>query len=57
MLRQLVDQLPEAQRRAITLYYFEERAVGEVAEMLGLPEGTVKTHLHRARATLRQRLA
>jgi RNA polymerase sigma-70 factor (ECF subfamily) len=57
VLRQLVDQLPEAQRRAITLYYFEERAVGEVAEMLGLPEGTVKTHLHRARATLRQRLA
>jgi RNA polymerase sigma-70 factor (ECF subfamily) len=56
-LRQLVDQLPEAQRRAITLYYFEERAVGEVAEMLGLPEGTVKTHLHRARAALRQRLS
>jgi len=36
----------------VVLYYFEDRSVTEAAGMLGLPEGTVKTHLHRARAAL-----
>ncbi len=57
LLRRLVDALPEAQRRALTLYYYEDRAVAEVAAMLGLPNATVKTHLHRGRDALRQRLA
>lgn len=57
LLRRLVDALPEAQRLALTLYYYEERAVAEVAAMLGLPEATVKTHLHRGRQALRGRLA
>ena len=56
-IRRLVDALPEAARRVITLYYFEERAVAEVAAMLGQPEGTVKTHLFRARAALLGKLA
>lgn len=56
LLRALVNALPEAQRRCVLLYYFEERAVAEVAAMLGQPEGTVKTHLHRARAGLLQQL-
>ncbi|MBS0395935.1 MAG: sigma-70 family RNA polymerase sigma factor [Proteobacteria bacterium] len=47
-----VADLPEAQRRAVTLYYQDERPVEEVASMLGLPVNTVKTHLHRARARL-----
>lgn len=51
-VRQLVDALPEAPRRCLTLFYYEERSVAEVAAMLGLPEGTVKTHLHRGRAAL-----
>lgn len=57
LLRALVDALPEAQRLALTLYYYEERAVAEVAAMLGQPEATVKTHLHRGRQALRGRLA
>lgn len=57
LLRRLVAELPEAQRLAVTLYYHEERGVAEAAAMLGLPEATLKTHLHRARAALRQRLA
>lgn len=56
LLRRLVDALPEPQRLALTLYYYEERAVAEVAVMLGLPEATVKTHLHRGRARLRAAL-
>jgi RNA polymerase sigma-70 factor (ECF subfamily) len=47
-----VAALPDIQRQAITLFYFEERSIAEVAEMLDLPEGTVKSHLHRARRTL-----
>jgi RNA polymerase sigma-70 factor, ECF subfamily len=57
LLRRLVDALPDAQRQALTLYYYEERAVADVAAMLGLPEATVKTHLHRGRQALRGRLA
>lgn len=57
LLHRLVDALPEAQRLALTLYYYEERAVAEAAAMLGLPEATVKTHLHRGRQALRARLA
>src|SRR5215469_1460037 len=55
-LRALVDMLPERLRRPLVLYYYEERSVGEVALMLGCPEGTVKGWLFRARATLAREL-
>ena len=48
----LLARLPEAQRHVITLFYFEERSITEVAAMLGVPEGTVKSQLHRARRAL-----
>lgn len=50
LLRELVELLPERSRRVLLLYSYEERSVGEVALMLGCPEGTVKTALFRARA-------
>ncbi len=56
LLRQLVDALPTAYRSCLTLYYFEERSVSEVASMTGLPEATVKTRLHRARLALHEAL-
>jgi RNA polymerase sigma-70 factor (ECF subfamily) len=56
VLRELIEALPERFRRVLTLFYYEERSVTEVAQMLGLPEGTVKTNLHRARAALGERL-
>jgi RNA polymerase sigma-70 factor (ECF subfamily) len=56
LLRELVDALPEQFRRTLTLFYYEERSVSEVAAMLGQPEGTVKTRLHRARAMLLERV-
>ncbi|HJS91626.1 MAG TPA: RNA polymerase sigma factor [Steroidobacteraceae bacterium] len=55
-LRAMVDRLPERLRRALLLYYYEERSVAEVALMLGCPEGTVKTYLHRGRAALAREL-
>jgi RNA polymerase sigma-70 factor (ECF subfamily) len=51
-LRELIDLLPERYRRTLTLFYFEDRSVSEVAAMLAQPEGTVKTTLFRARAAL-----
>lgn len=48
----LLARLPESQRYAVTLFYFEERSVTEVAAMLGVPVGTVKSQLHRARRAL-----
>ncbi len=51
-LERCVERLPEIQRTVITLYYYQERQVDEVARMLGIPEGTVKSHLHRARLAL-----
>ena len=48
----LVDQLPTKQRQAIMLFYMEARSHEEVAAMLAMPVGTVKTLLHRARARL-----
>jgi len=56
LLRALVDALPDRYRCAVTLYYFEERSITEAALMLGVPEGTVKTHLSRARALLLARI-
>jgi RNA polymerase sigma-70 factor (ECF subfamily) len=49
---QLLERLPEAQREVITLFYLEDRSVHDVAQMLDLPQGTVKSHLHRARQAL-----
>jgi len=50
-------ELPPAYRAALTLRHLQQLSYQEVADVLGLPLGTVKTHLHRARAALRARLA
>ncbi len=56
LLRELVDTLPERYRRVLILFYYEDRSVTEVGEMLAVPEGTVKTNLFRARALLAEQL-
>jgi RNA polymerase sigma-70 factor (ECF subfamily) len=48
----MLDQLPERYRQAMTLYYLQEKSYQEVAAMLGVPMGTVKTFLHRAKKEL-----
>jgi len=53
-LERLLDRLSESQRAVVTLFYYEERSVEEVSRTLGMPTGTVKTHLSRARAALRE---
>ena len=51
-LLRLVDQLPTRQRQVIMLFYMEAQSHEEVAHMLAMPVGTVKTLLHRARARM-----
>jgi hypothetical protein len=48
----LLAQLPEKYRQVIHLFYLEQKAYEEVARMLGLPMGTVKTLLFRAKKEL-----
>ncbi len=52
-----VDRLPEAFRIVFMLRAVEEMSVREVAEALGIPEATVRTRFHRARALMRESLA
>jgi RNA polymerase sigma-70 factor (ECF subfamily) len=52
-LADLMNELTETQRTVVTLFYHQDRSIEDVAEILGLPGNTVKTHLHRARAVLR----
>jgi len=51
---ELLAGLSEAQRTAVTLHYLEDRPVIEVAQAMNVPENTVKTHLSRARAAMRE---
>ncbi len=51
-LTHYVKRLSEIQRTVITLFYLQDRSVSQVSQMLGIPEGTVKSHLHRARLAL-----
>jgi RNA polymerase sigma-70 factor (ECF subfamily) len=52
-----MSELPPAYRAALTLRHLQQLSYQEVADALGIPLGTVKTHLHRARAALKARLA
>jgi RNA polymerase sigma-70 factor, ECF subfamily len=51
-LLRLVEALPRNQQEAVRLFYLEDRSYEAVAEQLGMPLGTVKNLLHRARKRL-----
>ena len=48
-----VRQLPEQDRDAVYLYYYEEYTIKEIAKILGEREGTIRSRLSRARKKLR----
>jgi len=56
--RRLVEhhlmQLSQMERAVIVLYHQEERSYEQIAAALGLPVGTVRTHLHRGRKKLKE---
>lgn len=57
MLNEAMLKLTEPQREAVNLFYQQDQTVQQIAEMMEIPEGTVKSHLHRARAALKNILA
>lgn len=52
-----VAMLSERQRTAVALFYIGDRSISDVAEAMGVHEGTVKTTLHKARSQLRRLLS
>lgn len=56
VVRPLLDGLAEQDREALLLYAWEELTYPEIAEAMGIPVGTVRSRIHRARTSLRDAL-
>ena len=56
LLKNEIEQLPPVYRTLITLYHNEELSYEEIAQITGLPDGTIKSYLFRARKTLKNNL-
>ncbi len=56
MLATALRSLPVQQRAVLALHYLEDLSVHDTAELLGITDGTVKTHLSRGRTALAERL-
>ena len=55
-IRNAVNSLPEKYRLAVILYYYNDLNIKKTAEVLKIPEGTVKYNLHKAREILKRSL-
>ena len=56
-IRNAIAELPEYYRVVVVFRYFEDMSVPEIAKVLGIPEGTVKFRLHKAKNMMRRKLA
>jgi RNA polymerase sigma-70 factor (ECF subfamily) len=56
ILRKEIDKLPVIYQTLITLFHHESMSYEELTQITGLPEGTVKSHLFRARKMLKENL-
>ncbi len=56
IIQKLVASLPEKYRIPIYLYYSADMQINEMSEILGLPEGTVKSRMRRAKKQLKEKL-
>ncbi|WP_397538590.1 sigma-70 family RNA polymerase sigma factor [Rummeliibacillus pycnus] len=55
-LKAAIHQLDESYQTAIILYYYHDLSIHQIAWHMNVPEGTVKTYLHRARNSLKKLL-
>ena len=55
-IRRAVDHLPPEQRAAITAVVYQGNSIEQAARATGVPEGTIKSRLHRARLRIREEL-
>ena len=56
-IREAVGRLPDLYRAVTVFRYFEDMTVPEIARVVGIPEGTVKFRLHKAKTMMRRHLA
>ena len=56
LLQEAIDTLDEDQRAVVILRDVEDLSIEEICEITGLPDGTVKSRLHRARLVLRKKM-
>ena len=54
LIREIIDGLSDMQRLCVIGYYYYEQKQEEIAEELGIPVNTVKSHLNRAKAKIRE---
>lgn len=52
----LIGQLPEQYKTVLSLYHLDEFSYQEIEQITGMPEGTVKSYLFRARKILKEKL-
>jgi RNA polymerase sigma-70 factor (ECF subfamily) len=52
----MIDTLPEELRQPLVLAALEEMTSAQIAAALGIPDGTVRNRIQRARALLRQKM-
>lgn len=51
-----LTRLHPADREVVVLHYFEDRSLDEIADVCGIPVGTVKSRLHRSRKQMKERI-
>ena len=56
MIMKMIDQLPPQYKAILTLYHLQDMSYPEMVEITGLPEGTVKNYLFRARQMLKEKV-
>jgi RNA polymerase sigma-70 factor (ECF subfamily) len=55
-MQRAIESLPFSQRVVIVLYYLNDLSLQAIAEILGVPVGTVKSRLHYGRESMRRQL-
>lgn len=53
-LRREIAFLTEKRRKIVYLFYYENKSIASISETMGIPEGTVKWHLNKARMELKE---
>ncbi len=48
-----LSQLTETERTVVMLFYIEDMPIKKIVEITGMPDGSVKSHLHRAKSRMR----
>ncbi len=56
LVHRIIEELPLQFRTVITLYHLEQFSYTEIAEITGMPEGTVKSYISRGRAAIKENL-